>query len=39
MSEEKRPGLLSSALGKLSFLNVVALVLLVLAVVNLVTRE
>jgi hypothetical protein len=39
MSEEKRPGFLSSVLGKLSFLNVVALVLLVLAIVNLITRE
>jgi hypothetical protein len=39
MSEEKRPGFLSAVLGKLNFLNVVALVLLVLAIVNLITRE
>lgn len=38
MSEDKRPGFISSVLGKLSFLNIVALVLLVLAILNLLTR-
>jgi hypothetical protein len=40
MSEEKkRPSFLSAVLGKLNFLNIVALVLLVLAIVNLITRD
>lgn len=38
MSKEKPSGFLSSILGKLNFLNIVALVLLVLAVVNLITK-